>query len=58
MTSDLERAADVIEDYARLLFESHTVSGQWVASDEIGRRALAEHDEYRALANRLRKMRT
>ena len=54
--SDITRAAEILDEYATLLFEMNTVDGEWpVALDEYTDNAKRDCEEYRALANRLRK---
>jgi hypothetical protein len=56
MTSDITRAAEILEEYAQLLREMNTIDGEWpVALDEYTDNAKRDHDEYLVLANRLRK---
>lgn len=55
MTSDLARAAEILEEEADLLHETHTVDGRWPDNDDWDVEAHRRHDEYKALANRLRK---
>lgn len=64
MKSDLERAAEILDEYAQLLTiravrdsrAGRRDHGEWIGFDHIDREAGHDHDEYRALANRLRKM--
>lgn len=54
--SDLTRAAQIIDEYADLLADSHMVDGEWpITLDEFAFQARQSCLEFRALANRLRK---
>lgn len=55
--SDTERAADALEYEAELIRRSYTVigTGEWPDWDAAHREQHARHDDYLALANRLRK---
>lgn len=58
MKSDLERAAEILDEIATALFEGASVNGEWIEDEDECRLERRDHDEYRALANRLRKMQT
>lgn len=55
MKPDMIRAAEILDEEAVTIRECETVNGHWHDSDEYSRAAHARHDEYVALANRLRK---
>jgi hypothetical protein len=53
--SDLTRAAEILEEEATTIRECEQVNGEWPDGDEWSIAAHRRHDEYLALANRLRK---
>jgi hypothetical protein len=56
LDEDLVRAAELLEQGARMLYDSFTCRGKWVSSDGGHLAAKQEHDEQRRIARRLRKV--
>jgi hypothetical protein len=51
----LRRSAEILTEYARGLFDSQTLNGEWILDDPSDRRAKKDHDEMIRLARYLRK---
>ena len=57
MTPDeMRRAADLFDEDADVLRDSHTLDGEWIVYDESDKAAHESHDEMRALAAKLRAL--
>jgi hypothetical protein len=51
----LERAAEILTETARTIFDCHTLGGEWILDSQIDRHAKEDHDEMIRLARHLRK---